>query len=49
MDWTKKLFSVICMVLGFLSFLIFFQGSAFPVYGGMTIPTLPHILFRFWA
>jgi len=49
MDWSKKLFSVIFMVLGFLSFLIFFQGSAFPVYGGVTMPTFPHISFRFLA
>jgi uncharacterized membrane protein len=33
MDWSKKFFSVIFMVLGFLSFLVFFQGSSFPVYG----------------
>jgi len=49
MDWSKKLFIVIFMVLGFLGFLIFFQGSAFPVYGGVTITTLPHISFRFLA
>lgn len=49
MDWSKKLFSIIFIVLGFLSFFIFFQGSAFPVYGGVTIPTLPHISFRFLA
>jgi uncharacterized membrane protein len=30
MDWSKKFFSVIFMVLGFLSFLVFFQGSSFP-------------------
>jgi len=47
MDWSKKLFSVIFMVLGFLGFLIFFQGSPFPVYGGVTIKTLPHISSRF--
>jgi hypothetical protein len=49
MDWSKKLLSVIFMAMGFLGFLIFFQGSAFPVYGGVTIPTLPHISLRFLA
>lgn len=38
MDRSKKLFIVMFIVLGFLSFLVFFQGSPFPVYGRVTIP-----------
>jgi uncharacterized membrane protein len=38
MDMSKKLLVVICMALGFFAFLICFEGSAFPVYSGATIP-----------
>lgn len=38
MDMSKKLLVVICMALGFFAFLIFFEGSAFPVYSGAMNP-----------
>jgi hypothetical protein len=40
MNVSKKLLILVFMALGFLSFFIFFKGSAFPVYGGMTIPSV---------
>ena len=36
-DMSKKLLILICIALGFFSFLVFFEGSAFPVYSGITI------------
>ena len=40
MNMSKKLLILVFMALGFLSFFIFFQGSAFPVYGGMKIQSV---------
>jgi len=40
MNVSKKLLILVFMALGFLSFFIFFQGSAFPVYGGMKIQSV---------
>jgi uncharacterized membrane protein len=37
MNVSKKLLILVFIALGFLSFFIFFKGSAFPVYGGMKI------------
>ena len=46
MDGSKKLLVIVCVVLGFFSFFIFFQGSAFPVYSETTTLTvLPFITF----
>jgi uncharacterized membrane protein len=39
-DLSKKVLIIIFVVLGFLSFFIFFEGSAFPVYGSSTIPNV---------
>jgi len=40
MNVSKKLLILVFMALGFLSFFIFFKGSAFPVYGGMEIQSV---------
>jgi uncharacterized membrane protein len=40
MNVSKKLLILVFMALGFLSFFIFFKGSAFPVYGGMKIQSV---------
>ena len=40
MNVSKKLIILVFMALGFLSFFIFFKGSAFPVYGGMKIQSI---------
>jgi len=40
MDMSKKMIIVVCMALGFLSFFIFFKGSAFPVYTSVMNPTV---------
>ena len=46
MDGSKKMLVMVCVVLGFFSFFIFFQGSAFPVYSETTTLTaLPVIMF----
>lgn len=46
MDGSKKLLVIVCVVLGFFSFFIFFQGSAFPVYSeAKTLTVLPFITF----
>lgn len=39
-DMAKKLLIVVFMALGFFSFFIFFEGSAFPVYSSITIPAV---------
>lgn len=45
-DGSKKLLIMVCVVLGFFSFFIFFQGSAFPVYSETTtLAVLPVIMF----
>lgn len=40
MNVSKKLLILVFIALGFLSFFIFFKGSAFPVYGGMKIQSV---------
>jgi hypothetical protein len=40
MDVSKKLLILIFMALGFFVFFIFFKGSVFPVYSGVTIPSV---------
>ncbi len=40
MNVSKKLLILVFMALGFLSFFIFFKGSAFPIYGGMKIQSV---------
>jgi hypothetical protein len=37
-DMSKKLLILVCMALGFFSFFIFFEGSAFPVYTSVMNP-----------
>ena len=40
MNVSKKLLILVFIALGFLSFFIFFKGSAFPVYGDMKIQSV---------
>ena len=40
MNVSKKLLILVFIALGFLSFFIFFKGSAFPVYGGVKIQSV---------